>query len=457
MSAAAQDAHPQEDALHRERFPTLSAHGQRMLDFMLGHPCAPVFRNRSGNRLLAAEVAAQRVFEDEVAAAPIGWSAGQAPDWIAAHMADMFAAVPYYRALGSRPRRLADVAPVARADLAADVARFVPDGVPLARLIQFRTTGTTGHPLLIPSHPVVAARYAAYHKRALRRIGIDPVHGRGQVGVVLLGFQERCFTYVSVTPSMDDAGLAKLNLHPNDWRDPDDRARYLDALAPEIVAGDPISFAEYLTLPVTRPPRALISVSMQLMPGLRAQLEARFGCPVLDIYSLGEVGPVGVFDAALGGHLLLQPRLYVEILGRDGVPVAPGMPGEIAVTGGFNFCLPLLRYRTGDHAALHDSAEGPVLVRLSGRQPLRYLARRGWINNIDITHALEPFPISHFHLHQEAGGMVVLRLAPGAMHHARPARAALEALFGPGAVRVEELGAPDKTLQYTSDLAGAAT
>lgn len=46
---------------------------------------------------------------------------------------------------------------------------------------------------------------------------------------------------------MDEAGLAKINLHPDDWRDPDDRARYLDALAPEIVAGDPISFAALLT------------------------------------------------------------------------------------------------------------------------------------------------------------------------------------------------------------------
>ena len=32
-----------------------------------------------------------------------------------------------------------------------------------------------------------------------------------------------------------EAGLAKINLHPNDWRHPDNRAQYLDALAPEVV------------------------------------------------------------------------------------------------------------------------------------------------------------------------------------------------------------------------------
>jgi phenylacetate-CoA ligase len=359
-------------------------------------------------------------------------------------VAETFATVPHYRALGSAPRRFGDIAPVSRADFAADVAQFVPDHVSLDRMMHFRTTGTTGHPLLIPSHPIVAARYAAFHKRALRRVGIVPAYGRGQVGVVLLGYQRQCFTYVSVSPAMDESGLAKINLHPDDWRDPDDRARYLDALAPEIVAGDPISFAEYLTLPLKTRPRALISVSMLLLPGLRARLEERFGCPVLDIYSLNEVGPVGVFDAAAGGHVLLQPRLYVEILDT----------GEIAVTGGFNFCLPLLRYRTGDFGALAHGPAGPVLTGLSGRRPVRYLARGAWINNIDVTHALLPFPLPHFNVHQRSDAAVVLRLAPGGMPWADAACAALARLFG-AAVDVELLDADGKTLQYTSDLAGA--
>ncbi|OON62715.1 capsule biosynthesis protein CapK [Massilia sp. KIM] len=451
MKAASCDGDP----LHRERFPTLTPDGQGMLDFMLGHPCAPVYRNKSGNRLLAHEVEALRAYEGEVAAAPVGWLPGRAPAWVPGFIEEVFAQVPHYRALGSPPRSLEDVAPVGRADFAAGIAHFVPDDVPLERMIHFRTTGTTGHPLLLPSHPVVAGRYAAFHKRALRRAGIAPAHGRGQVGVVLLGYQRQCFTYVSVTPTMNEAGLAKLNLHPDDWRDPDDRARYLDALAPEIVSGDPISFAEYLKLPVTHAPRALISVAMTLLPGLRQRLEQRFGCPVLDIYSLNEVGPVGVFDPGLGGHLLLQPRLYVEILDHAGRPVPAGARGEIAVTGGFNFCLPLLRYRTGDHASLGFSDEGPVLLGLSGRRPVRYLARGAWINNIDVTHALLPFPISHFNVHQRADASVVLRLAPAAMAHAGAAVTALERLFGPHSLTVEPLHAEGKTLQYTSDLEGA--
>jgi phenylacetate-CoA ligase len=36
-----------------ERYPTLTDAGRRMLQYMLEHPAAPVFRNESGNRLAA--------------------------------------------------------------------------------------------------------------------------------------------------------------------------------------------------------------------------------------------------------------------------------------------------------------------------------------------------------------------------------------------------------------------
>ncbi len=142
--------------------------------------------------------------------------------------------MPFYRRYGSRPRRFADIPTISRAELSRDIAQFVPDSAPIDRLINFRTSGTTGHPLLLASHPVVAARYLAFHKRALRRFGIELRYGCGQVGVVLVGCQRKCFTYVSVTPTMGESGLAKINLHPAAWRDPDDRPKYLDALAPEV-------------------------------------------------------------------------------------------------------------------------------------------------------------------------------------------------------------------------------
>ena len=444
------------DAGDAVRHPTLTDAGRAMLRHLTGHPAAPLFRDRSGSRLSAADMHDVAAFERETLTAPVDWRPGKVPDWVAPLIAHAHAQVPYYRALGSPPTRLADVAPVSRADLSGDIASFVPDDVPVDRLITYRTTGTTGHPLPVPSHPIVAARYSCFHKRALARFGVVAQAGAGAVGVILLGHQRRCFTYASVTPSMGEAGLAKINLHPDDWADPADRARYLDAMAPEIVAGDPISFAALLDLPVTLRPRALLSVSMMLTGGLRDRLEARFGCPVLDLYSMNEIGPVGVWDVAAGGHVLLQPRLYVEILDRDGRCVPPGVRGEVCVTGGFNFCLPLLRYRTGDYAALAMVDGAPVLVGLAGRRPVRFRTGDGsWINNVDVSHALQPLAASQFALHQGRDGAVTLCLPPAALNLAAEAKRHLHDLFGDIPVTIGAIVADDKVLHYTSDLPGA--
>lgn len=436
-----------------ERFPTLSPSGLAMLKFLREHPAAPIYRNQSGNRLLAEEVEALRAFEREVQSSAVGWPRGGVPPWRDAFVARTYEEVPYFRSMGLPPRRFEDIPTTCRADLATDVARFVPDTVPIDRLICFQTTGTTGHPLHVPSHPLVAGRYLAFHKRALRRLNIELCHGQGKVGVVLLGMQKTCFTYVSITPLMEESGLAKINLHPNDWRDPEDRARYLDALQPEVIAGDPLSFAELLNLPVTIRPRAFFSVGMTLLPGLRQLLEKRFACPVLDFYSMNEAGPIGIFDASAGGHVLLQPYLYVEIVNPQGQPVAEGERGEITLTGGFNFCLPLLRYRTGDFAALNWHGDEPVLLGLSGRAPVRFRDGNGaWINNIDVTYALQPLPLRQFSLHQNADGSVTLYVRPSDLLFAEAAAARLYPLFGEQPVTIRELTAEGKTLQYTSDL-----
>jgi phenylacetate-CoA ligase len=440
------------------RYPTLTEHGRRLLALMREHPHAPIYRNESGNRLTAEDVERVRLFELEVAAADVGWTPGGLPEWVAAFVERCFETTPFYRRYGSRPRDFRDIPTISRADLGRDIAQFVPDDVALGRLINFRTSGTTGHPLLIASLPHVAASYLAFHKRALRRFGIELSYGSGQVGVVQVGFQKKCFTYVSVTPTMDESGLAKINLHPDDWRDPDDRAKYLDALAPEVLTGDPLAFAELATLPMRWRPRALLSTSMALRPASRRALEERFGCPVLDVYSMNEAGPIAVFDGREGGHVLLQPGMFVEILGRDGRPVSPGERGEITLTGGFNPCLPLLRYRTGDYAALRFGAGEPVLVDLEGRPPVRFRTMLGeWLNNIEVTHALSRFALTQFTLHQAASGNLEFRVT-GARGEEDAIRTALESLFGSAQSLTIESDArfEDKVVQYTSEIAEAS-
>lgn len=437
-------------------FPTLSIEGKRILDFMREHPAAPIFRNRSGNKLSSSEVDELMNYEREISSSAVGWPQDGKPVWLPEFVERTLGDVPYYRQPGKPMGSFEEIPTVCRADFSSDIARFVPDSIAIDRLINYRTTGTTGSPLLIASHPLVAGRYLSYHKSALRHFGIELTYGQGKVGVILLGFQQKCFTYVSVTPTMNDSGLAKINLHPNDWRNPDDRAKYLDAMAAEVIAGDPLSFSELLQLPTTIKPRALLSVAMMLTPGLRKALETRFKCPVLDIYSLNEVGPVAVFDPALNGHRLLQPRLYVEILDREGRNVMPGERGEITLTGGFNFCLPLLRYRTGDFAEISYSHATPVLIGLSGRTPVRFRNElKQWFNNIDITHALGQLPLPQFGLHQRSDGTLILRLTQSALSLAEHAKNALKPIFGQQHIAVETISSDNKIVQYSSDMEDA--
>jgi phenylacetate-CoA ligase len=438
-----------------ERFPLLTDHGRRMLQWLREHPHAPRYTAQCGNRLTAESLRRVRAFEAELSTAPKGWQPGAAPPWLADFIERCFRDVPFYRRYGARPANFFDIPTFDRFDLSREPWSFVPDTQPLDDLIVNATSGTTGHPLIILSHPVVGACYLPLLKVALAMRGITLQSGPGQVGCILVGLQQRAYTYPSVTPQQDDAGHLKLNLHPDDWRDPDDRARFLDACQPEIYTGDPIAFAELMRLPLKTRPRALISTAMMLLPGLRRELESHFGCPVIDLYSMNESGPIAFGDDA--GFMILQHRLYVEILGPDGVPCPSGVRGEVTLSGGFNPFLPLLRYRTNDYASLTFLGTQPVLVGLEGRLPTVFRTRDGSeINSLDVTGVLKPFALPQFTLHQGADGSLHLKVRGANVDHAR-LREALLALFGPDQpLTIAEVdsfgGLGDKVIQYTTAL-----
>ena len=432
-------------------FPVLSDVGRAMLERLYEHPAAPIYRNRSGHRLVADDLPLVRAFTAEaLAARPDGQDP---PDWLPGFVADVYRRVPEYRARGAVPSRFQDIPTLSRAELSRNIARFVPDDLPLDRLIEYSTSATTGHPLKLPSHPRVAAGYLAFHRRALAHFGIELRAGRGDVSVVLAGYQRHCFTYASVNPLMDEAGLAKINVYPDEWSHPDDRARYLDALAPELITGDPLSLSELAGLPMQHCPRALLSTSMALSEGLRSRLEARFACPVLDIYSMNEAGPIAVYLSGARGHLLLQNRLYVETLLPDGHPAAPGERGEITLSGGFNVYLPLLRYRTGDWAERVMTDDGLLLRDFHGRPPVRFKTPDGqWLNNIDISRCLASFALPQYTLHQHADLSLTLRVRSPEQETSGPIEA-LQSLFGDNVrIAVGTIEARDKIIQYTSEI-----
>lgn len=441
--------------LDKKRMPTLDEQGSRLLRFLLDQPAAPVFRNRSGHHLTAAELIELKHREQqELLREPSPHRDDHQP-WLPAFIDNCFRSVPFYRQYQCQGLPLEGIPSITRDDLSFDVSAFVPDHLTLDRMIAYTTSGTTGHPLIIPSHPQVAARYSIFHKQALSWNGIDTEEFNSDLAVVLAGYQEKCFTYVSLSPYLNNKALAKMNFHPVDWSHPDDRITYLDNNKPDLISGDPISLVELSRLSFQHQPRALLSTSMTLLDSTRHLLQQRFGCPVVDLYSLNESGPVAASVPGKQGFRLLQSHMLVEVVDSEGNAVPEGQRGEITLTGGFNDYLPLLRYRTGDYGVLKKHDQQWFICDLEGRPPVCFQTRSGqWLNNVDVTHLLAQFALSQFSLHQYDDGRLEL-IYSGIAQSATLQQVLEERFQFPVTVHLKTtVDSGEKIIQYTSDLPG---
>lgn len=431
---------------------TLDESTRARLKHLVDQPHAPIFRNQSGHHLCQHELLELQSFTAD----ELGLNASITFDdhpWLESFLHQCRSSVPFYKHYDKQLLSIEDYPTIDRSDLSKNITDFVPDHLPLDRLIAYETSGTTGHSLTIPSHPMVAARYSAYHKKSLLWNQVDTDEFKSELAIILAGYQERCFTYASISPYLNNKGLVKLNFHPNDWAAPEDRVQYIDQNKPDLLSGDPISLSELSKIPFSHTPKAILSTSMTLLDGVKQAFGSRYQCPIVNLYSLNEVGPVGCSVPDQDGFRLLQSRLLVEILDVDGNPVEAGSRGEIVLTGGFNDYLPLIRYRTGDYGRL-VSNNGVLFIKdLEGRPPVRYKTANGqWVNNVDVTHLLHAFPLSQFALHQQTHGDLIITLPSGT--YAKQIQQQLKTKFGQKvSVKLFDTVSSDKkVVQYTSDV-----
>jgi phenylacetate-CoA ligase len=289
---------------------------------------------------------------------------------------------------------------------------------------------------------------------ALATYGIAIEGGPNRISIVQVAAQRSTYTLYSSMSYYGSAGFAKVNLHPAEWNSPDDRVKFLDDANPEIYTGDPFAFHELAKLPLSTRPKALISSATSLLPAEQAALENHFQCPLIDMYALNEAGPVAY--SIDGSHEVLPHDLYVEILDETGRPLPPGEVGEIVVTGGVSPTLPLIRYQTGDHAALDFSQPIPRLVNFQGRKPVVFRGQDGRsVNSLEVTVALFKIPLPFFSLHQNEAGELIFRTRCD-MTTQENVRLAVVGLFGePTPLSFVQLSLDEawkgKWIQYTSD------
>ena len=183
----------------------------------------------------------------------------------------------------------------------------------------------------------------------------------------------------------------------------------------------------------------MFSTAVAMSRNLKSRLERAYFCPVIDLYSLTETGPIACWDASGDGYRVLPHDIFVEALDPQGRAVPEGQRGEITVTGGRNPFLPLLRYRTGDWGRLErraDEAGRPVthIHDLEGRKPVLFRAHDGCIvNPVDLSRTLREFPfVQHeFSQRRDRSCVLVVRPISGTILDQASIEAALGKLLGP--------------------------
>ena len=384
-----------------ERFPIVSPQGRQWLRSMRQHARAPIWNWPNGEQLDAAGLAQVQAF-----AANLENSSPQPPhaypDWLANFVDYCLTEVPFYRSRAKAGTPLTSIPSCSRRDLAPQVWWFVPDSQPLEDLVVFSSSGTTGLPTRTPAHPASAACGIPLLEKALTSLGVRFPRGCEQMALTNIASYRGVYTTAIVVSYLAEAGCIRVNLHPEPWRQPEDRAAYLDEFWAPVMLGDPVAFAALDKVPIERPPQVLLSCIMELSDAFAAKLRVRYGCEVLDLYALTEAGIIAMKQPA--GHVILPHDLYVEILDEHDQPCSAGTPGEITLTGGRNPYLPLLRYRTGDTAALSWIDGQPTLIGLQGRQPVSFPIGDRVVHSMEVTRALRPFPLAQFQLQQDQAG-----------------------------------------------------
>ncbi len=246
------------------------------------------------------------------------------------------------------------------------------------------TSGTTGKPLRVPLTAADLNRLAVNEAVALNIAGIHA----GDTLLIAVAFDRMFVAGLAYWLGAQRLGVGCVRAGPFYASD----ASALAALAADyrrpFLLTVPSLLAASLAASGTQPPNlaAIISIAepvrrVDLSPNILAtRLSEHFHAPVLSTCAGTEIcttfaeGP-----QCQGGHF--NPRLaVVEILDEAGRPVPDGATGEVVVTPLGVEGMPLLRFRTGDLAALHTQPcpcgrttprLGPVVGRMQQRLKVR--------------------------------------------------------------------------------------
>ena len=400
-------------------------------------------------------------------------------------VAHAHATVPYYRRLfdqaGVSPERIRTTEDlgalpiteksVLRSLPAEEVisSRFDPD-----RLIQSRTSGSSGTPLIVRRRWIEQNLLYLYSIRAWRSVGLKARDLRVGLGVVRRADPSDAKVVGSAVRSL---GLYRRSV-VDVFLPPEEALAQLEKVQPDVLHGYPSGLARVADLVHEKPstnlqPRLLMAGAEVLTAPLKRRIEAGFGAPVYNMYGCHELNLVASECQPTGEMHTCDDALILEVVLEDGRPASEGERGEVVVTGLYSYGMPFIRYRLGDvvtqgHRTCSCGAPFSTIRQIEGRAfecfelpggrsvhahqlGLRLMAEAG-------------DRIKQYQLVQERLDHVVLRIVPEEASPPDPdlLRGALGELLGPR-VDVSVVFEPDlppdatgKTRHYRSLIGGGA-
>lgn len=163
--------------------------------------------------------------------------------------------------------------------------------------------------------------------------------------------------------------------------------------------------------------RVAFVTSERLYDDQRETIGRVFGCRVANGYGGRDAGFIA-HDCPAGQMHLTAEDIIVEIVDRDGRPVADGQPGEIVVTHLATRDFPFIRYRTGDVAVVDSHSRCPcgrglpVLREIKGRTTDFVVATDGTVmHGLALVYVVRDLPgVQAFKIVQETLGRTTVQL-----------------------------------------------
>jgi phenylacetate-CoA ligase len=261
--------------------------------------------------------------------------------------------VPYYRRLfdssGIKPadiRSLADLSliPVTTKETLQQTPReeLCAAGVRFSRLIERRTSGTTGRPLTIFLSRKEKEAQDMVQARAMLENGLR-LTDRRAVFVSPWQIPQKQYWFQQL-------GIWRKNYF-SIFDDIREQMPHLERLAPESLAGTP-AILKLIALEKVRrgssslSPRTIFSTADLLDRGTRELLESIFQVKVVDLYGSLEFGYLAWECPQGRGYHLNMESVVTEFLPHGGD--CSGQAREVVCTSLLGYAMPLIRYRLGD-------------------------------------------------------------------------------------------------------------